>query len=93
MLLNDHHINHNKAIKAMRTMAANFKMLADVLTTVVVVVVSVVSAASSPSHSFLSASHTSFLAHPQFGADFFPKQAVQDLIQSEVHIIHPSGQA
>jgi len=80
MLLNDHHINHNKAIKAMRTMAANFKILAEVGTVVVVVVYVVGSAFSSPSHVFLAGFHFSFVAHPQFGAYFVPKQAVQDLI-------------
>lgn len=36
MLLNDHHINSTKAIKAIRTIAANFMMLADTVTGVVV---------------------------------------------------------
>jgi len=79
MLLNDHHINHNKAIKAMRTMAANFKMLADVTATGVGVVSSLGSAFSSPSH--LLFLHFSPAAHPQFGATLsFKIQAVQALI-------------
>lgn len=92
MLLNDNHINHNKAIKAMRTMAANFKMLADTTAIGVGLTSVLVSAFSSPSH--LLFLHVSFLAHPQFGATFpVSIHAVQDLIQSEVHDLHPSGQA
>jgi hypothetical protein len=67
-------------------------MLADTTATGVGVTSVLVSAFSSPSH--LLFFHVSFLAHPQFGATFpVSIHAVQDLIQSEVHDLHPSGQA
>merc|ERR1711971_260625 len=78
----------------MRTITANFMMLAEVSTGAGAGVSSFGSAFSSPSHFPLELDHFSPEAHPQFGATFPDSiHMEQALIHWEEHILHPSAQA
>lgn len=94
MLSKNHQIDHNKAIKAMRTITANFKILAEESAVVAGAGYVFGSAFSSPSHFPLDLDHFSPEAHSQFGA-VLPDSIhmEQALIHWEEHMAHPSAQA
>jgi len=87
-----YHHNHNKAIKAIKTITANLRMLAEESE-----VVSAGSASATVSPSQVMVVAFQFGVSPeqeQFGAVLpVPKQRVQDLSQLEEHIAQPSEQA
>jgi len=94
MLSKNHQINHNKAIKAMRTITANFMILAEESVTGAGAGSDFGSGFSSPSHFPLALDHFSPEAQPQAGATLpFSIHMEQALIHWEEHIAHPSAQA